>query len=158
MTYQEVVAECRQVFAESAPAWPAGLIRFLDQPPDIHRVFTWVIRCTRRLLETLGEKTPILEQQLALLQLYVRETADVPVIRETLEWLWVLRSPHETAKTAVVQLFGALIRYRDGDPYRHLCCTVSITMLVAHARDRAQALEVVLQDFSAFVTEGTSRA
>jgi hypothetical protein len=110
------VDECRRAFAAHAPAWPAGLIRFLDQPPDLQRVFAWVIRCTRRLLVLLTASTPELEEQLTLLESYVRESAEVPVIRETLERLWVQRSPGETAKTAVVQLFGALIRYREGAP------------------------------------------
>jgi len=73
----------------------------------------------------LGESMPNLEEQLGLLESYIKESVDVVVIRETLERLWVQRSQHETAKTAVVRLFGALIRYRDGDPYRHLACTVT---------------------------------
>jgi len=149
-----VVDECRRAFADNAPAWPAGLIRFLDQPPNPQRVFGWVVRCTRRLLEMLGESTPSLEKQLAVLESYVKDSVGVAAIWETLEQLWVQRSPHETAKTAVVQLFGALIRYRESDRYRHLACTVSITMLVDAAQSREQALEVVLQDFSAFVREG----
>ena len=152
-----VVDECRRAFADNAPAWPAGLIRFLDQPPDPQRVFGWVLRCTRRLLAMLGESTPNLEEQLALLESYVNQRVDVAVIRKTLEWLWVQRSPHETAKTAVVQLFGALIRYREGDPYRHLSCTVSITMLVGAADNREQALEEVFQDFRDFVSDEERR-
>jgi hypothetical protein len=158
MNYSAVVDECRRAFADDGPAWPAGLIRFLDQPPDLQRVFAWVVRCTRRLLVMLGEATPNLEEQLGLLEAYIKESVDVVVIRETLERLWVQRSPHETAKTAVVQLFGALIRYREGDPYRHLACTVSITMLVGAAEYREQALEVVLQDFGAFVSERDRRS
>ena len=154
MTYDDVVAECRRAFADEAPAWPAGLIRFLDQPPDVQRVFAWVVRCTRRLLMMLGEPASNLEKQLALLESYVNESVDVVVIRDTLERLWVQRSPHETVKTAVVQLFGALIRFREGYIYRHLAGTVSITMLVGAAQNREQALEVVLQDFAAFVSEG----
>ncbi len=151
MNRAAVVDECRRAFADDAPAWPAGLVRFLDEPPDLDRVFAWVVRCTRRLLVVLGELTPSLVEELGLLESYVREAADVALIRETLERLWVRRSPHETAKSAVVQLFGALIRYREGDPYRHLCCTASITMLVGAAADRERALEEVLQDFSTFV-------
>jgi hypothetical protein len=52
-----------------------------------------------------------------------------------------------------VQLFGALIRYREGDPYRHLSCTVSITMLVGMAGNQEQALDEVLRDFRDFVSE-----
>jgi len=100
---------------------------------------------------------PNLEEQLGLLESYVKDSFDIVVIRETLERLWVQRSPHEMAKTAVVQLFGALIRYLEGDPYRHLACTVSITILVGAAQNREQALEEVLQDFSAFVSEGNRR-
>lgn len=147
-----VIDECRRAFADNAPAWPAGLIRFLDQPPDPQRVFEWVVRCTRRLLVMEGEFTPNLQEQLELLESYVNERVDVAVIRETMERLWVQRSPHETARTAVVQLFGALIRYREGDPYRHLCCTVSLTMLVGAAENRERALEEVLQDFRDFVS------
>jgi hypothetical protein len=154
MNHGAVVDECRWAFADNAPAWPAGLIRFLDQPPDLQCVFAWIIRCTRRLLEMLGEATPNLEQQLHLLESYVAEPVEVAVIRETLERLWVQRSPQETAKTAVVQLFGALIRYREENLYRHLACTVSITMLVAAAENPKQTLEVVLQDFETFVREG----
>jgi hypothetical protein len=71
---------------------------------------------------------------------YVATKTDVGTIRQTLEQLWVLRSPHETAKTAVVQLFGSLPRYREGFEYRHLACTTSIAMLVAKASDSEQAL------------------
>src|SRR5262249_25088314 len=95
-----------------------------------------------------------LEEQLHLLESYVAESVDVAVIREAMERLWVQRSPHETAKTAVAQLFGALIRYREGDLYRHLSCAVPITMLVGATGNRKQALEAVLQDFGAFVSEG----
>ena len=157
MDYDTVVAECRRALADKAPAWPAGLIRFLDQPPDMQRVFAWVVRCTRRLLVMLGESAPSLAEQLGLLESYVKDCVDVAVIRETSERLWVQRSPHETAKTAVVQLFGALARYREGDIYRHLACTVSITMLVDTAQNPEQALELVLQDFGAFVGEGHRR-
>jgi hypothetical protein len=152
MTCDEVVEECRDAFADEAPAWPAGLIRFLDQPPDVVRVFAYVIGCTRHLLATLGEATPDLEQQLELLQSYVKESIEIAVVRETLGRLWVRRSPYETAKTAVVQLFGSLLRYREGNTYRHLACTVSITMLVGAAQDREQAFEAVLQNFIAFVS------
>jgi hypothetical protein len=152
MSRAAVIEECRRVFAAEAPAWPAGLTRFLDQPQDVRRVFAWVVRCTRRLLALQGEATPDLEKQLTLLESYVNDSVDVVDIQETLERLWVQRSPHETAKTAVVKLFSALISYRRGDPYRHLACTVSITMLVGAARNPAQALEVVLQDFSTFVS------
>lgn len=147
-----IVDECRQAFADNAPAWPAGLIRFLDQPPDAERVFGWVIRCTRRLLVMLEESTPNLEKQLARLETYVSEEVDAPIVQEALERLWGQRSPDETAKTAVVQLFGALIRYRERDCYRHLCCTVSLTMLVDTAGNREDALNVLLQDFNAYVS------
>jgi hypothetical protein len=157
MNHDAVIDECRPAFANDSPAWPAGLIRFLDEPPDLQRVFAWVARCTRRLLVMLGESTPNLEEQLGLLESYVKESVDVAVIRETLERLWVQRSPHETAKTAVVQLFAALIRYREVGPYRHLCCTVSITMLVGAAADREQALQEVLEDFGDFVSEESGR-
>jgi hypothetical protein len=153
MTYDDVVAECRWAFADGAPAWPAGLIRFLDQPPDVQRVFAWVVRCTRRLLVMLGESTSNLKDQLALLESYVNEAGDIDNIRQTRDQPWVQRSPNETAKTAVVQLFSALINYREGHTYRQLGCTVSITMLVGAAENREQALEAVLQDFGAFVSE-----
>jgi hypothetical protein len=156
MNHDTVVDECRQAFVDGAPAWPAGLIRFLDKPPDMQRVFAWAIRCTRRLLVILGEFTPSLNEQLAMLESYVKECVDIVVIRETLERLWVQRSPHETAKTAVAQLFGSLIRYREGDTYRHLCCTVSITMLVDATKNREDMLEVVLKDFGSFVSEGVA--
>lgn len=157
MACDDVLAECRRAFADKVPAWPAGLIRFLDEPPDVQRVFAWVVRCTRRLLVRLGEPTPNLAAQLALLESYVKEPVDVAVIRETVDRLWVQRSPHETAKTAVVQLFGALISYQEADAYRHLSCTVPITMLVRAAQNREQALEEVLQDFGAFINEEGSR-
>jgi hypothetical protein len=153
MTYDDVVAQCRWAFADGAPAWPAGLIRFLDQPPDLQRVFAWVVQCTRRLLSVLGESTPDIDEQLKLLESYIRESVDVVTIRETMEQLWVQRSPSATAKTAVVQLFGALMRYREAYIYRHLGCTVSITMLVGAAQNREQAFEEVLKDFGAFVAE-----
>jgi hypothetical protein len=146
-----VIGECRRAFADGAPAWPAGLIRFLDKPPNVHRVFAWVVGCTRHLLSLVGEDSLALEEQLTLLESYVRDSADVAVIRETLELLWVQRSPHEAAKTAVVKLFAALIRYREGDEYRHLDCTASITMLVPEAPIPEQALEAVLDDFTRFV-------
>jgi hypothetical protein len=123
----------------------------LDQPPDLRRVFGWVARCTRHLLALMGEFTPDLQEQLTLLESYVADSAELATIRDTLERLWVQRSPHETAKAAVVQLFGALIRYRQGDEYRHLGCTVSITMLVDAAPHPRQALAVVLDDFAYYL-------
>jgi hypothetical protein len=152
VTPSDAVDECRRAFAEEAPAWPAPLIRFLDQPPNLQRVFAWVLSCTRRLLALLEEATPNLDQQLALLQSYVENPPDIGVIRGTLEQLWVQRSPHETAKIAVVQLFGALIRYLESDTYRHLACTVSITILVDAALDRKWMFEIVIQDFMAVVS------
>src|SRR5687768_7093317 len=144
MDYNKAVAECMVAFASRAPAWPAPLIRFLDLPPDIRRVFGWIVRCTRRLLNSLGELTPELDRQLAMLWSYVEGTPDLSVVHETLERLWVLRSPHETVKTAVVQMFGSLLRYREHDTYRLLACTTSIAMLVDVAPDRERALEEVL--------------
>jgi hypothetical protein len=151
MSPDAAINECRRAFADGAPAWPAGLIRFLDNPPDVRRVFAWVVGCTRRLLLLLGEDSPVLENQMVLLESYVRDGAAVPIIRETLELLWVQRSPHETAKTAVLKVFAALICYRVGDPYRHLSCTASITMLVSEASNPEEALALVLQDFARFV-------
>lgn len=151
MSHVDAIAECRLAFADAAPAWPVPLIRFLDQPPDIRRVFVWIVRCVRRLLEFLGERTPELDGQIALFERYVSTAADIQTIRGTLEQLWVQRSPHETVKTAVVNLFGSLLRYREGYEYRHLACTTSIVMLVGEATAPDQAFDEVIRDFEAFV-------
>jgi len=152
-TYDEAVTECKLAFADSAPAWPSPLIRFLDEPPDSHRVFAWVISCTRRLLDLLEESTPELERQLALFRSYVDESPNVEVIQDTLERLWVQRSPYESAKTAITKLFAALINYRERYEYRHLSCTASITVLVDTAVDREQAFLIVLREFASFVSD-----
>ena len=118
-------------------------------------VFAWVFRCTRLLLARLRAATPDLEEQLALFAKYMAEPADVGTVRETVDRLWVRRSPHETVKTAVVRLFTALIGYRAGGPNR--------PPAVFHAgsnaggappADRGQAFEAVIQDFLAFVHMG----
>jgi hypothetical protein len=155
MSHLDAIVECRLAFADAAPAWPAPLIRFLDQPPDMRRVFGYVVRCVRRLLDLLGERTLELDEQVTLFERYVATTPDLLTVRQTLEQLWVLRSPHETAKTAVVQLFASLLRYREADEYRHLSCTTSIAMLVEAAPDPEQALAQVILEFEPFVGEDT---
>ncbi len=100
----------------------------------------------------LGERTPERDGQMAVFEHYVASTPDLQTIRGTLEQLWVQRSPHETVKTAVVNLFGSLLRYREGNEYRHLACTSSIVMLVREATVPEQAFDEVIRDFDAFVT------
>jgi hypothetical protein len=117
----------------------------------MRRVFGWIVRCVRRLLDLLGQRTLDLDEQVTLLERYVAATPDLATIRESLEQLWVLRSPHETVKTAVLNLFGSLLRYREGYEYRQLACTTSIVMLVAEARDPRCAFDEVIRDFESFV-------
>jgi hypothetical protein len=100
----------------------------------------------------LGQRSPELDEQVKLLEEFVETTPDVKTVRETLEELWVKRSPHETVKTAVVNLFGSLLRYRENYEYRHFACTTSIVMLVGEAADPGQAFEEVIRDFKAFVS------
>jgi len=154
MSHVDAIAECRLAFADAAPAWPAPLIRFLDEPENVQRVFAWVVRCVIRLLEFLGQRTPELDEQIALFEGYVAKTANLQTVRDTLEQVWVMRSPHETAKTAVVRLFASLVRYRERSEYRHLECTSSIVMLLAVAPDPAKAGVEAIPEFEAFVRDG----
>lgn len=158
MTADEAVAECREAFEHDHVMWPKILVEYLDQPPNEVRVFAWIVRCTRRLLQSLGENDPTLEEQLQLFETYVRDKREPAAITETVEQLWVQRSWTQTARTAVVQMFGALAYFRNGELHRHAACTVSIRMLVREAPNPREMMELVFVDFNEFVADSGDTA
>jgi hypothetical protein len=100
-----------------------------------------------------GVYSPELDQHLAQVEAYLKESTPVEVLQETIDLQWVQRaSAGGTVNDVVPTLVGALMSYREGSEYRYLSCSHPI-MMVHDSPNREQALEVVLNDFCEFVRE-----